>query len=184
MNLSTISAEPNHPTGISSPTDWISTIIIFSGILAQIVLTFFTYIAAPFDWIQNIGWGILTSTAIFGQLPIYTFKKYGKVRTGKNYMYTQQVVDRGIYSIMRHPQFFANFLITYGLATLSQTWWSLGIALFVTPLIYYDILRAEHRLVEKFGDSYRSYMQRVPRINFIRGIWRKLFKTSINREHI
>jgi len=34
---------------------------------------------------------------------------------------------------------------------------------------YVECIYADRRLVEKFGDAYVDYMQRVPRVNFILG---------------
>jgi len=38
------------------------------------------------------------------------------------------------------------------------------------------ILKVDQRLVEKFGDAYRRYMERVPRVNFVSGIIRLLWQ--------
>jgi protein-S-isoprenylcysteine O-methyltransferase Ste14 len=39
-----------------------------------------------------------------------------------------------------------------------------------TVVVYLGCLEEDKFLVEKFGDDYKSYMQRVPRTNFILGI--------------
>ena len=39
-------------------------------------------------------------------------------------------------------------------------------------LVYVDLLKADERLVEKFGDAYRGYMERVPRVNAVAGLIR------------
>lgn len=39
-----------------------------------------------------------------------------------------------------------------------------------SALFYKDVLREEQMSVEKFGDDYRRYMERVPRMNFLVGI--------------
>jgi protein-S-isoprenylcysteine O-methyltransferase Ste14 len=39
---------------------------------------------------------------------------------------------------------------------------------------YLDLFKEEERCVKKFGEEYRSYMKRVPRVNFLLGIVRVL----------
>ena len=57
---------------------------------------------------------------------------------------------------------------------MSQHWlsWISGIA--GSILFYGDILEEEQSNIEKFGDAYKRYMQRVPRMNFVVGIIRLL----------
>jgi protein-S-isoprenylcysteine O-methyltransferase Ste14 len=118
-------------------------------------------------------------SAIFGGMPIYTFRKKGGVSNGDSYMHTTILVDSGIYSIVRHPQFFAGILISLSLILISQHW--LNIVLFVPVILgtYIDSLRADKRLIEKFGNDYKSYMNRVSGLNPLVGIiW--LFRSYTN----
>jgi len=39
-------------------------------------------------------------------------------------------------------------------------------------LLYVDIVMTDKHEIEKFGDDYRRYMERVPRTNFVLGIIR------------
>jgi hypothetical protein len=41
-------------------------------------------------------------------------------------------------------------------------------------LNYLIALKADQELIEKFGDDYRRYMQKVPRMNFLLGLIRLL----------
>jgi protein-S-isoprenylcysteine O-methyltransferase Ste14 len=45
-------------------------------------------------------------------------------------------------------------------------------------LLYLDIRVADQEGIEKFGDEYKAYMQRVPRANFILGLIRYLSSKS------
>jgi len=40
------------------------------------------------------------------------------------------------------------------------------------------ILKANRDLIDKFGDDYREYMQRVPGTNLILGLWRWIRRAS------
>jgi protein-S-isoprenylcysteine O-methyltransferase Ste14 len=46
------------------------------------------------------------SGLIFGMLPVFEFRKKGDVKKGKSYIYTTRLVDSGVYSIVRHPQYY------------------------------------------------------------------------------
>jgi len=39
-------------------------------------------------------------------------------------------------------------------------------------LNYFIALKADQELIEKFGDEYKRYMQKVPRTNFLLGLIR------------
>ncbi|MBM4029289.1 MAG: hypothetical protein FJ280_28415, partial [Planctomycetes bacterium] len=60
--------------------------------------------------------------SIFGWLPIFTFKKMGGVSKGQSYIHTTALVDRGIYAIVRHPQYLAGILMGMALPFISQHW--------------------------------------------------------------
>jgi protein-S-isoprenylcysteine O-methyltransferase Ste14 len=45
-------------------------------------------------------------------------------------------------------------------------------------LAYVDLLKADQRLIVKFGDAYRRYMERVPRVNFVSGIFRLIVRRA------
>ena len=42
----------------------------------------------------------------------------------------------------------------------------------------------DRRLVEKFGEDYKRYMQRVPRLNIVVGIVRLVARTGIDRKNL
>jgi protein-S-isoprenylcysteine O-methyltransferase Ste14 len=104
---------------------------------------------------------------------MYTFRKKGGVAKGKSYIHTTKLVDTGIYSIVRHPQYLAGLLLTIALMLVTQHWLSVIAGIIAFIAFYLDTFNADPRLIEKFGEDYRKYMDRVPRLNFILGIIRK-----------
>ena len=44
---------------------------------------------------------------------------------------------------------------------------------------YLDVLKADQGCIEKFGDAYRAYMERVPRVNFVVGIVRLIVRRAV-----
>ena len=111
---------------------------------------------------------------IFGMLPIREFRKKGEVKKGKSYIQTTKLVDTGIYSIVRHPQFITWMLWAIAGMLLFQHWVVILLGIPVIPLTYIDLLRADKRLIGKFGDDYKYYMKKVPRANFVLGVIRRL----------
>ena len=97
----------------------------------------------------------------------------GGVTEGQTYTKTTVLVDSGIYAIVRHPQNgTAWLLINLWIMLIAQHWSSLVLGLASMALAYVDTFRADQRCIEKFGDPYRQYMQRVPRVNFVLGLVR------------
>ncbi len=144
--------------------------------VGQIILAYVLYNKDGNKAIINIGWVILWISAIFGWLPIFTFKKYGDVPKGKSYIQTTTIVDRGVYSIVRHPQYLAGMLMGIALPMISQHWVVAVLGIMVVVINYTDTFDEEISSIKKFGDAYRQYMQRVPRLNPLRGIYRLLAK--------
>jgi len=143
--------------------------------IAQIVLAVVFYNHLDNSLLCNIGWVIIWISAIFGWLPIYTFRKHGGVSKGKSYMHTEKFVDKGVYGIVRHPQYLAGILISIGLYLITQHWASLVLGLVDILQYYLSATGEEKNLLKKFGDVYHDYMQRVPRFNFLLGIPRRIF---------
>jgi protein-S-isoprenylcysteine O-methyltransferase Ste14 len=145
-------------------------------LVVQIILVFVFGLVnkAGFDVLKYAGYVIWMLSAILGWLPILTLKRKGGVAKGKSYVKTTVLVDKGLYSIVRHPQYTAGILFSLALVLVSQTWLVAVMGVVVIPLLYVDILMADKYEVEKFGDEYRRYMKKVPRVNFLLGIIRLL----------
>ena len=144
-------------------------------IIFQLILFFFFYYNhLGLDHIAYVGWVLWIISILFGFLPIYTFRKKGGVARGKPYVHTTKLVDTGIYSIVRHPQYLAGILLNIALILLTQHLFSLVAGVMAVIIMYYDTLKTESGLIEKFGDDYKKYIERVPRLNFILGIVKKM----------
>jgi len=114
------------------------------------------------------------SGIVFGVLPVIEFRKKGRVMKGKSYIHTTKLVDTGIYSIVRHPQFVTFVLWAIAGMLLFQHWIIILLGIPIIPLTYIDLIRADKEAIEKFGDDYTAYMKKVPRANFLLGIIRRL----------
>ena len=142
--------------------------------IAQIVLAFFLK-NTGLEELQWAGWICLWVAGIFGMLPIFTFRRKGGVPDGESYTQTTILVDSGIYAIVRHPQNgTAWLLINLGVMMIACHWTSLLLGSVSMILVYADTFKADQYCIKKFGDQYRRYIERVPRVNFLAGILRRM----------
>ena len=123
---------------------------------------------------------------VFGMVlvmaPIVMFPRKGGVAKGKAFVNTTRLVDTGIYAIVRHPQYtggiYAIFLTTI---LWYPHWLFVVLGIIGIAVIYMGCREEDQRMIDKFGDDYKSYMERVPRMNFIAGFAR-LIRQSKNKK--
>jgi protein-S-isoprenylcysteine O-methyltransferase Ste14 len=114
------------------------------------------------------------SGMIFGMLPVFEFRKKGGIQKGQSYIHTTKIVDTGIYSVVRHPQYVTFILWALSGMLLFQHWLIILIGLPIITFTYIDLIKADKACTEKFGEEYKAYMKKVPRANFLLGIIRRL----------
>ena len=76
---------------------------------------------------------------------------------------TRLVAD-GPYRYMRNPLYLGTILMTIGIATAASRYGSLVLVLAIVFFHYRLILREERALETTQGESYRGYLERVPRL--------------------
>jgi len=140
--------------------------------VAQIGLSFFFHISG-IEGVRYVGWAVFAASGVFGWLPIWEFRRKGKVPKGKSYVHTTVLVESGVYGIVRHPQYLAGILLSAALILVTQHWLIVAIGVPVMVLGYADMVKADRDLIDKFGDDYRRYMERVPRANVVVGVVRR-----------
>ena len=154
--------------------DSIPVIIASSLFISQIIVGI--YLLSDVSQIQIIayfGAGLYVfSGIVFGWLPVTEFRKKGRVEKGKSYIHTTKLVDTGIYSIIRHPQYITFIMWATAGMLLFQHWFIILLGIPVFPLTYIDLVKADKEAIEKFGEEYRAYMKKVPRANFLLGFLR------------
>jgi protein-S-isoprenylcysteine O-methyltransferase Ste14 len=155
--------------------DWRLGIILTVAAVGQIALAVLFYDPAANAARINVGWGILTVSGICGWLPIFTFRRHGKVK-GKGCIQTTQLVDRGVYAVVRHPQYLAGILLGISLPFITWHGAVAGLGLVVAGISYWTTYLEEEVLLVKFGEEYEQYRQRVPRVNIILGVLRLLLR--------
>ena len=144
--------------------------------VVQYYLAFFVYTLPGLPALQWLGWFIWVLSVIFGIAPIFILRSRGGVAKGQSYVKTTQLVDSSLYAIVRHPQYLAGMLFSLAMMLLAQHWVVILIGVVSMALFYIDTQAADQEGIEKFGEVYREYMQRVPQVNFLLGIIRVIQK--------
>ncbi len=72
-------------------------------------------------------------------------------------------LSKGIYAISRHPQYLGFFLAFAGIGIACASWVFLLCALVWIVAWRFGVVEEERILSEKYGESYRRYMDRTPR---------------------
>tara|TARA_Y100000994_G_scaffold249277_1_gene260081 strand:- start:19443 stop:20228 length:786 start_codon:yes stop_codon:yes gene_type:complete len=81
----------------------------------------------------------------------------------RNYQIAEHLNKTGIYSIVRHPLYLANFIIWFGISVYSLSYiLVLIISMFFLILYERIILTEENYLIEKYSSEFTSYSQDTP----------------------
>jgi len=147
-------------------------------LISQIVIgVYLVSEVAQIEILAYAGVGLYVfSGIVFGWLPVIEFRRKGGVKEGKSYIHTTKLVDSGIYSVVRHPQYVTFMMWAISGMLLFQYWIIILLGVPIIPLTYIDLIKADKDAIEKFGDDYKAYMKKVPRANFLLGIIRRLTK--------
>jgi protein-S-isoprenylcysteine O-methyltransferase Ste14 len=156
--------------------DWTQVLFTSLLLISQIVVGIYLLLdVSQIQILAYAGVGLYVfSGIVFGWLPIFEFRKKGRVKTGKSYIHTTKLVETGIYSLVRHPQYITFMLWSVAGMLLFQHWIVILLGIPISPLTYVDLLKADKNAIMKFGDDYITYMKKVPRANFLLGIIRRI----------
>ena len=89
------------------------------------------------------------------------------------YRKVKVLIDNGIYSIIRHPMYLGGILgIFVATIFLYQHWLFVIIGIPGIASFYLISIEEEQTNIERFGDDYKRYMQKVPRMNLLLGVIR------------
>ena len=121
------------------------------------------------------GWLVWAFGMVLVMAPIVMFPRRGGVPKGKSFVNTTALVDTGIYTVVRHPQYTGGVFSIFLTTLLWYPHWLFGVlGVIGTVVVYMGCREEDQRLIDKFGDDYIAYMKRVPRMNIFLGILRLL----------
>ncbi len=146
-------------------------LLLFLASLGLIVLPLF-YLLSP--WLDFADYNLPTwagwvGTVVFAVALWLLWRSH--VDLGRNWSpyvevsEDQSLVTQGVYHLIRHPMYAAHWLWGIAQALLLQNWIA-GLAMLVAflPLYLKRVPREEQMMLERFGESYSSYMYRTGRV--------------------
>jgi protein-S-isoprenylcysteine O-methyltransferase Ste14 len=135
------------------------------------MLGLFAYLINP-DWMAwssmplpaSVRWVGVGLGALGGTLLVWTLRSIGKNLTDTVVTRREHtLVTRGPYRWVRHPFYDAVLLSVIANALVAANWFLLAGGLVTFGLIVLRTAREEDRLLARFGDAYRNYMNRTGR---------------------
>lgn len=125
-----------------------------------------------FAWSNMPLWLIILASAIL----LISYGLYAEVMRENAYLSrnveiqeNQKVIDTGLYSIIRHPMYFATVLLFLSFPLVLGSWIAFGIFLFI-PFVLVKRIRNEEVVLEEGLDGYKEYKQKV-KYKMIPFIW-------------
>jgi protein-S-isoprenylcysteine O-methyltransferase Ste14 len=160
--------------------DWVPATFTSLLFISQVIVgVYLLSEVSQIEILAYVGVGLYVfSGMVFGAFPVFEFRKKGGVRKEQSYIHTTKLVDTGIYSVVRHPQYVTFMLFAIAGMLLFQHWIVIILGILIIPLTYIDLIKADKACIEKFGDDYKAYMKKVPRANFLLGIIRRFRKSE------
>ncbi len=141
--------------------------------IVQIALCYFYYDSLGNPYILYVGWGVALFGLLLPSTTRSTLRRKGNVPKGKSFLNTTTVVDIGIYGVIRHPMYLSGIIMSLGMILITQYWLSVVCGVPWMLLMYASMVSEDHSNVQKFGDSYKHYMKKVPRANILVGLVRR-----------
>ena len=139
-------------------------VLLFAG---QIVLaTIYHRVGA----LGYVGWTLMAiAIFVFGGLSWYAVRRQ-RLTEDREWLENTVLVDTGIYEVIRHPVYFSFMIYVVSLMLLSQHWLSIIFGMPIIAYLYWLMRLEEWANVDKYGEEYVDYMDRVPRLNIIAGL--------------
>ena len=146
------------------------TTIFTIAFIIQIILMFIVKNEFNIPLLSYSGWVTWIISLYLVFVPFFSFKKQGVVEKGKSYIHTSKVVKNGTYAIIRHPQYLGGILFTISISLWNPVWFNLILSVMIIVLTYQWTYTEDISLIEKFGEDYKHYKKKVPRLNPILGL--------------
>jgi len=141
------------------------------GIMLSMVLCLiFKWGWGGIAWLRYAGFALYAPAAAFVILAFVTLAHKGKPESG--WEETTRIIETGVFGIVRHPLFLGSAIWSFALILVIQLILSIILGLASVFFLWMASRGEEAFNLRKFGDEYRKYMDRVPRWNFIKGLYR------------
>ena len=124
--------------------------------------------------LKAVGVVVLVGAAVLMFVPFVQLPRMGGTPRGRPYFETAHIADRGLYGVVRHPQYLGYILLVLGFAALSQHLVTVSLAVLAVGFFLVQAMAEEKLLARRFGAAWNEYSARVPRLNILAGVIRWL----------
>jgi protein-S-isoprenylcysteine O-methyltransferase Ste14 len=122
-----------------------------------------------------LGWVVWVAGLALVSAPFVLFPRIGGVPHGKSFVRTTRLVSSSIYAVVRHPQYLGGILSIFVATPLLYPHW-LFVVLGIPGalIVFYSSRWEDSDMLERFGDEFRNYRDKVPGMNLALGVTRLL----------
>jgi len=174
--------ESSEKTIVETKINWIFVIIAsiqFFSMIGQVILIGFFFMNHNLEYLPIIGYVIISIAFAFmaaGSIVHYERIEIKEKRAKEKRRPRIRFVEKGIYTVVRHPVYLGLMLLFIGMMFISDLRWSSILAFPSIITMYYYSIKEEQVFLEKFGTEFEDYLKRVPRFDILLGIYRIIKK--------
>lgn len=151
-------------------------------VLANIFINAFVKGQINIQWLNYVAAVLLGLALVLWPFPIFALRKHGEINSNGSFLATTKLVDHGIYSKVRHPQYLGMILLNTALLLLNPHWIIILTSLASSVMLVMGAKEEEKDLTDQFGQQYIDYIQRVSAFNPFSTLFQKRTSKRINKE--
>lgn len=145
-------------------------------LLVQFALMWVLEDSVSVKGLETLAWAVWLVAATLLTISMLTLRSRGQIQEGSSYVDTETLVATGVYGLIRHPQYLGWMLMYMAMILFKPNWMLTVLGIAGAACVYGFTVQEEAFLTTKFGESYRRYMQSVPRFNLVTGAIRFLLR--------
>jgi protein-S-isoprenylcysteine O-methyltransferase Ste14 len=126
-------------------------------------------IAGNFIWLAALGYSVflpfqLHAIWFYAGLSVFLVGLILLALATYNFIATppQRLITQGAYRLSRHPMYLATCFICFGCSIACASWLFLVMSIAMAACFNQESLIEERYCLERYGDTYRQYMERTP----------------------
>ena len=116
-----------------------------------------------------VGLILFVPAIFFGVVGISNLRRKGKPTDA--WELTTVIVESGVFRIVRHPLYLGTAIWAVGLMLVFQSVLSIVLGTVAVLCCWMASRKEDQFNLNKFGDEYESYLEKVPMWNFVKGAW-------------
>lgn len=146
--------------------------LFFTVLALEFILRIFKlWMRFDISWVRIIGYVLYAPSGFLVFCSMIELKRQGKPQT-YDPSYTTTLVDTGIYGVIRQPITLGMTIWSIALILVFQSILSIILCVVSITCFWFSARKESEYNISKFGDSYKEYMRKVPRWNFVKGLRR------------